>query len=334
MSKEGAGYEPAVVTRVICASVSRVQGSVMGHLFAIRDRNCGKGPATPVKGAVLYSSGWFVLWLEGSAGEVERVLRRAAGDPGNALQQVIHRSTGAATLTETFTVVTTQGADDIAAFGRRVHHFKALHALGSAVEPAHVWQRLSAPCPATREPDAAPDYRIALVSAGDNGPIDLLRRLGERFGSTVAYQRFARGEVHSGDVGVAYVDVVSQWQARRIQLVSRRALGQRMVQRSLDPSDALVLLLTGSPGAAIDLATSVCACLQAQDQMPAIYLVTDFDEVASAVARVLGEGITNDQPLELAHVGEAQLADLFMGTLEAPAAQGTPGRAAARGISV
>ena len=66
MSMHRDGHKPAEVTRVICASVSLVTGSVMDELFAIRNRVCGTTGRVPgVRGALLYASGWFIFWLEG-----------------------------------------------------------------------------------------------------------------------------------------------------------------------------------------------------------------------------------------------------------------------------
>jgi hypothetical protein len=99
MRNETTGDRPAEVTRVICASISQMEGSVMDELLKIRDRNCVPDAAPPVRGAVLYSRGWFVLWLEGDEAEIDTVMRKAASDPRNAHQKEIHRSGGGAKIT-------------------------------------------------------------------------------------------------------------------------------------------------------------------------------------------------------------------------------------------
>jgi hypothetical protein len=313
MLNDTTGSPPAEVTRVICASVSRVEGSVMDELFKIRNRNCEADPVGIVRGALLYSRGWFVLWLEGREAEVEAVVSKAALDPRNAHQKVIHRSRGPATLTETITVAATQGAEGPGAFGRRVYHLKQQFDQGLALEPAALWQHLSAPCIAAPGRADVPDHHIALVSAEANGPIDLLRKLGERFHSPVVYQRFASGKSHSSDVGVAYVDFVVAGQIRRVQLLSRRALAHRMVRQSLAGLDSIVLMLGSRPAAAIDLATGVAACADTLPAWPAIHLVAASDEIAGTVGGLLRQRAAAGSMSVLMQLQEEQLADFALG---------------------
>jgi len=314
MLKEASSRPRAEVTRVICASVSRVAGSVMDEMFKIRNQNCKSGSAPPVRGALLYSSGWFVLWLEGQDGDVEALVRKAALDPRNSHQKLIHRSRGAASLTEPLTVVTTQGAGGSGDFGRRIYHFKEQVKQGIDHEPIAIWQQLSAPCLATHEHGRGPDRQIALVAAENNGPIELLSKLGERFGSQVVYQRFASGRSHSSDVGVAYVDMVATRRISRVQLVSRRALAHRMVRQALVGLDGLVLLLGREPSAGTNLATAVAACLQTLPARPAIYLVSASDEIAQGVGELLRKGVTNGStPVQPMQLQQAQLSDFLLG---------------------
>ena len=169
MLNDTTGRAPAEVTRMVCVGVSRVEGSVMDQLFRIRNRHCESRAGARVRGALLYSSGWFVLWLEGPEAEVEAVLEAAALDPCAAHQKVIHRSRGPGFLSEPFAVVSTQGAEGPSAFGRRVYHFAREVELGIMHSPAEIWRYLSAPCLAAYEPGRAPDQHIALVSARTTG---------------------------------------------------------------------------------------------------------------------------------------------------------------------
>jgi hypothetical protein len=313
MRIETPGDRPAEVTRVICASVSQVEGSVMDELFKIRNRNCGPAAAPPVRGAVLYSRGWFVLWLEGDKVGVDALLRKAAADPRNAHQKEIHRSIGAPTLTEPLTLIATQGAEGPGAFGRRVYHFRRQWQQGLIQEPAAIWQYLSSPCTAGDVPEREPDRHIALVSAENNGPIDLLRKLGEQCGSEVVYQRFARGRSHTSDVGVSYVDLVASGRVCRVQLLSRRALSHRMVRQTLVGTDSLVMLLGGKPASAIELATGVAACLATLPALPAICLVSESDEIASTTGGMLRQQLAPAAAPELLRLAEVQLADFIVG---------------------
>jgi hypothetical protein len=313
MVKETTGDRPAEVTRVICASISQVEGSVMDELLKIRNHNCGPDAAPPVRGALLYSRGWFVLWLEGDQAEVDAVIRKAAIDPRNAHQKEIHRSVGAPTLTEPLTLVATQGAEGPGAFGRRVYYFRKQWQQGLIQHPAAIWQYLSAPCTASDLHECQPDRHIALVSAEANGPIDLLRKLGEQFGSEVVYQRFARGMSHTSDVGVSYVDLPISGEVCRVQLLSRRALPHRMVRQTLVGTDSLVMLLGGRPAPAIELASAVAACVATLPTPPAICLVSDSDEIAATIGDMLRQQMASlTATPTLLRLPEAQLAQFIV----------------------
>ena len=325
MLKNTSGNAPAEVTRIICTSVSRVKGSVMNELFEVRNRICEPGRDTSVRGALLYSRGWFVLWLEGPDAEVEAALKRAAADPRNADQVVIHRSRGPACLTEPVTVVSTQG-EGPSAFAQRISYFRRQHELGVPHEPAAIWRQLSAPCTFAPHFGREPDHHVALVSAYDNGAIDLLRRLGERHASHVVYQRFAKGQPHSSDVGVAYVDLAAGEQIRRVQLLSRRALGQDFVRQSVTGLDAMALLLGDSTTSAIDLGMEVAACVRAMPATPDVYLVAQCEAITAAVRQVLAQGSQANPPAAPAmHLPEAHLAEFLAGSWQAYAATGLAG---------
>ena len=315
MSKSPSGRPPAAITRVICASVSLVQGSVMEHLFLRRNRLLAAGRDPLVKCALLYASGWFVCWLEGPQEAVEKVLQRLAADPHNERQAVIHRSRGAATLTEPLGIVVTQSTEGAGAYERRIRQYRQDPERSATMEPAAVWQCLSAPCtvPNDISHSRRPDRHVALVSAEDNGPIDLLRKLGERFGSRVVYQRFAGARSHSTDVGLAYVDVQVEREIRRIYLLSRRALGLPLVHRTLEGLDEMVMLMGSRPGAAIELAASVADCVNALPRAPAICQVTDREEIAATIGRLLERSQTAARPLSVIQLREPQLEGFLLG---------------------
>jgi len=320
MTKIAGGEAAADVSRAICASVSQVRGSVMDELFQLRNRACAAGgPEARVRGALMHVSGWFVLWLEGEHEAVEATLQRAAGDPRNAHQKILHRSRGPATLAEALTVAATQGVGGPAAFGRRIFELKAQHMQGIHHEPAQLWQRLSAPCLPMAGALASPDHHTVLVSAEDNGPIDLLRKLADRSGGTMVYQRFAGGRQNTADVGAAYVDIATGGQVRRIQLLSRRALGFRIVHQSLANLDALLMLLGSRPSSAIELASSVASLLDALPSRPSICLLTRNGEVDCSIGAALHARMRGVS--EVTTVDESQLAPWLLGVEPAP---GTP----------
>ena len=306
---------PREVTRVICASVSRVEGSVMEQLFQVRNHVSGPDPLGATRAALLYSSGWFILWLEGRAEAVEADLLRAARDARNANQVIIHRSRGAPTLEDPICVSTTQSPDGPAAFARRVYHARDEFESGQAQEPALVWQQLHSPCAYSRhQRDWSPPRRhVALVGAEDNGLIDVVRKLGERFRSPVVYQRFSGPKSHSSDVGAAYVDLPGDDGMNRVQLVARRALSHRMMRRSLAGVDALVLVPSDRTAAAMELASSVAACLGVLTARWRIYLLATSDEIAGRFCALLADAAGSSGLPAVVALPECALVEFLVG---------------------
>ena len=274
-----------LVTRLVCASLSRIQGSVMDQLFAIREQQSKLAGQATVHCALLYASGWFVIWLEGSEAQVEAARIACQRDSRNERQIVIHRSVGPAGLSEPFSVATTQVPVSSSAFGHRVMRVKDGKVAHSG--PDAVWNYLSAPCTMTlsEQDKARPCQRVAVISAEDNGPIDVLRTLGR---GVVAYQRFANAHSRSSDVGVAYVDFrAASERVRRVVLLSRRALAHELVRKSIASIDSLVLLLGARQTAAVELAQIVSSCLQAIPGRPVVHLVAPDEAAARPAAEVL-----------------------------------------------
>ncbi|MEJ6023924.1 hypothetical protein [Ramlibacter sp. PS4R-6] len=273
------------VTRALVASVSRMEGSVMEQLLAIRNDICAPGQVR-VNSAFLYTSGWFVVWVEGSDKAVDAALKRAADDKRNHHQKLLHRSRGPATLRERVIVATTQTPLRPTHFARWV---MTLRDEGSRLEPLDIWNRLGAPCliDPTRKPFERPEQQFAVVAADDHGPVDQLRKIGERFASPVIYQRFGLARSHSPDMGMAYVDVPTDRGAARVRVLTRRALAQASVRRSMPPVDALVLLVGTRPAPAIELTSSVADAVRGAAQPPRVWLVGPAGEPTEACARLL-----------------------------------------------
>src|SRR4051812_40794670 len=145
------------VTRVLRASVSCVSGSVMEELFAARERAFAE-PVEGLNAALMYSSGWFLLWLEGSDEAVDTVLKRSAKRLRLHTQpRIIHRSKGAPTLTEPLTLLSTQWPETHGEFSRRID---AAERAMPMLEPHQIWRRLAEPSALA---DMAPSRRVALV---------------------------------------------------------------------------------------------------------------------------------------------------------------------------
>src|SRR5205823_3291871 len=162
---------------------SRVNGSVMEELFAARERVVLER-IEGLNACLMHSSGWFLLWLEGSDEAVDFVLKRSSKKLRlHVAPRVIHRSKGKATLKEALTIMTTQWPETPGDFARRI---EAVEHAQRSLEPSEMWRRLAEPCALAQ---SEPPRRIALVSADDTRSIDLVRKLADRFRVPMAYQR-------------------------------------------------------------------------------------------------------------------------------------------------
>jgi hypothetical protein len=273
------------VTRAVCASLSRAEGSVMDQLLALRNEVCAP-ERMRVHYALLYTSGWFLLWVEGSDEAVDAALQRAARDKRNEHQKLLHRSRGPAALHERIVVATTQTPLRPSQFARWVMHMKD-H--GRKLQPADIWNRMGAPCliDPDRTPCTRPAQQFALVTADDHGPVEQLRKVGERCGSPVIYQRFGVARRHSPDLGTAYVDIPGEYGPARVRLLSRKALSQAGVRRSMPAVDGLVLLVGARPAPAIELAAHIADTVKSAEQPPPVWLVGPPGEPTDACARLL-----------------------------------------------
>src|SRR5206468_7983442 len=134
-----------------------------------------------------------------------------------------------------------------------------------------------------------PTRHVAFVSAEDNGPIDQLRKMGERFRTPVIYRRFGGPKRHTADVGISYLDLPLSNAIGRIHLLPRAALEQGFVRQSLRHLEAMALLLGTHAGAAVSAASADADCLRQCTPQPAVYMSSAVDEGARACARLLAD---------------------------------------------
>jgi hypothetical protein len=293
------------VTRVLRASLSRVSGSVMDELFAARERAVVE-PVEGLRASLMYSSGWFLLWLEGSDEAVDTVLKRSSKKLRlHAQPRVIHRSRGPATLKEPLTIATTQWPETPEDFARRI---EAVERTQPALDPREMWRRLAEPCALGA---VEPPRRIALVGADDTRSIDLVRKLADRFGVPMVYQRFASSDLTTRDVGAAYVDLPIEGEATRVQVLSRRALGNRMVRESLKTVEKLAVWLGPRPATAIELADSVAGFVQSAPGMPEIDLVGQCPEQARSIGEYLSRRFARAVTGRVTEATEANLLEVL-----------------------
>lgn len=303
------------VTRLICASVSKVEGSVMDQLFEVRDALEQRPAPARVHAALMHASGWFVLWLEGPAAEVEAERERAAQDSRNANQIVIHHSTGPALLDESFVAAAVQGTDTPAAFARRIHRIRDDHKRGLDRGPDQAWKLLQSPCMLAHAPGEwrRPQRLVAMVAADDMPSVETLRKLGDRFDTPVVYQRFAGPKSRTIDSGVAYVDIANGAQVHRVRLLSRRALARPMLRRCLGGADAFVVLVGQRPSATVSLASTVATAVRSLPPAVVIYLVASTGAIALSFAQLLQQSVGSALVQRLVAMPDDRLVDIVLG---------------------
>ena len=187
------------VSRVMGASVCRMPGSVVEQLLAMRQGITRLNARTGLRTALLYSSGWFLQWHEGSAEAVDEVWNRSLTHPGHAHPRMIHRSMGPARLAESLHIATLHNSDKPSDVARRLYGIEREHELGWSAEPAEIWQRLSAPC-MLQPPDAALSSvrrHVVAVTSEYTESVDLIKVIADRCSAPVSYQLFASGDVRA-----------------------------------------------------------------------------------------------------------------------------------------
>ena len=284
--KKGKG--PQAVTRAVCASISKFDGSVMHELLSIRNELSAPGRRMRTRIAMLYTSRWFMLWVEGDDADVDKVLRIAAADPRIAHQKLLHRSRGPAQLLERIAVSTTQSPLRPTQYARMVAQ---LAERGARIKPPEIFRILASPCVAGNgDIDIRPTRHVALLSTEDNGPIDQLRKLGERYRTPVIYRRFGAARRHSADVGLSYVDLPIADGIGRVHLLPRRALEQPMVRQAIGLLEGMALLLGTQAQPAVSVACALGDCLHGRARQPTVYVFGPVEAAATACAHLLRQG--------------------------------------------
>lgn len=263
------------VVRVICASLSLVQGSVMEELLAIRGPFCAFSSLCGVRSAWFYSSGWFFQWHEGPAEGIEKMLRAVSTDGRHRNMRELHRSVGEPTLNEPLQIATIQNQDKSTDLARRMFLLQQAQEPGSTSQPRDLWRMLVAPCGAQGSGIAPGDLarrHVVAVVSGDSGALDLVRSIGLRLGAPVSYQRFASGAPRSADFGAVYVDLPGSFHVMRLQALSRRSLSHPTVGLLMEDVRCVLMLLGDCPDRARTLAHDVAPMLQGLSLRPVVRL--------------------------------------------------------------
>lgn len=280
------------VLRVISISLSRVRGSVMEELLAMRQQVGAFNEAHGLRSVLLHSAGWFIQWHEGPVASVEKMLHIAEGDSRHHRTRIVHRSLGEATLAHTLQIVTTHGADKPTDMARRLHSLFKGQAVEPGAQPAELWRQIAAPLylPAGMAQPPLVRRHVVAITSEYTGAVDMVRMFSDRFGLPVTYQRFATGVPNSADVGAAYVDLPGDGEVTRLHALSRRSLAYPMVRMMMSELNCVLLLLGERADAACALAQDVYRLVESLAVRPALRLASGGAGNVDQAREQLGAG--------------------------------------------
>jgi hypothetical protein len=231
------------VARLIYASESLVQESVLDEMRRIRDHALANNGPQGIRVALLFMSGWFVEWMEGPEGAVQALVERVAQDPRHQGLKVIHRSVGRPRLFRPWIGSIVQTPERSDAFGLRVFEQLDRFEAGQVVDPASVWLALCSPA-VTDMPAPLGQYpRIMLLSARGARAFELLTWLSRVQGQPLVRRRFAGGVDDAPDVESDYLDLPAHGR-RGLRLIAnaRKGLAMGMTHAFLPDYAAVAVL--------------------------------------------------------------------------------------------
>jgi hypothetical protein len=235
------------VDRVICASISDVQGPALDEMRRIRDRALTNNVPRGIRVMLLNMSGRFVEWIEGPSDAIDALLARVAQDTRHHAMKVLHRSHGRPRLFKPWIGAIVRSPESEKQFAQRVFAQIERHNSGEAMEPSEVWWLLCAPpAPYMPRPHGR-NLRAMLVSAQGSEGFDLLEWLAGQQKLHLVRRRFAGGVEDAPDVESDYLDLPDHGpHGLRLIANARKGLAMGMVHAFLPGYAALVLMLDGS----------------------------------------------------------------------------------------
>lgn len=233
------------VSRLIYASLSKVDGAVLDEMRRIRDHAVVHNRAADLRVALLHMSGWFVEWIEGPEPGIRALLDRVAQDTRHQGLQVVHRSQGRPRLFKPWIGSIVQGDEGPTAFARRLFALQDRQVRDAGLEPASVWLRLCSPAAADMPVPDGVFPRAMLLSAQGAQAFDLLQTMASELGRPLVRRRFAGAADEVRDVESDYLDLPAVGQAGwRLIANARKGLAMGMAHAFL-PDHAAVVVLMG-----------------------------------------------------------------------------------------
>lgn len=263
--------ETPVVTRVVYASQSRVQGPVYSEMERIRACAVRHNEPAGVHTALAHQSGWFLQWKEGPEDAVRQIMERVLSDPRHHGARVLHRSQGPRLLPGVWTMSIVQCQDSAAEFQARVDQVESVRMQGLQYAPATVWRMLSTPlrhaC-ADRQDEPSVFRRVLVCSAGASESFALVQHLAHWGRQPIVRRRFAGPQTL--DVGSDYTDLPAPHGAVRVVAMARNGLNLGLTRALLADYSLIVLWGCGIDARDQELLDRMVAACSALPSPPAI----------------------------------------------------------------
>jgi hypothetical protein len=237
------------VTRLMCASQSRIDGSVYTEMERIRGLAVPRNAAGGVHTALLHQSGWFLQWREGPRDALDDIMARVQRDQRHQHLRVVHHSVGRRTLPGRWSMGMVQCKDSAEDFGLRVDRACEARERDLQGLPAAAWRALSSPLrgpggSAVALAGQAGFQRVLVCSAEGDDAFTLVHRLAVDTVQDVVVRRFAGPS--RLDVGTDYVDIPDAGRMLRVIAMARNGLGLGLTRAFLADYSHLVLLFSAN----------------------------------------------------------------------------------------
>jgi hypothetical protein len=201
-----------------------------------------------VAAMLLYQSGWFIYWVEGSALEVKVFMDDVSRLQHHHSQILLHHSLGRRYLLTAWSMMMAPSTERPAAFAERIKELRAYLQRGLQFPPTSVIRRLSAPMrlgDARMQADPDRFRRLGVCSASGDRGFSLVRWLAGERKQPVYSRRFSGTQ--DTDSGSDYVEFMEGGEPCRVIAISRRGLTHSVRRAFLPDWPFLLLMLSGKP---------------------------------------------------------------------------------------
>jgi hypothetical protein len=276
------------VSRLIYASLSKVDGSVLDEMRRIRDHAVVHNQAAGLRVALLHMSGWFVEWIEGPEVGIRALLDRVAQDTRHQGLQVVHHSLGRPRLFRPWIGAIVQADEGPTAFARRLFALQDRQVRQAGLEPASVWLRLCSP-PARDMP--VPDGifpRAMLLSSQGAQAFELLQTVAQTVRRPLVRRRFAGAADDARDVESDYLDLPALGPAGwRLIANARKGLAMGMAHAFMPDHAAVVLRLCDDAERNALIVEGVLAACRQVHHAPVFVALGTHDTVTPALQELV-----------------------------------------------